>query len=281
MKASHKIAKHLLNIVLIVTLCISISLPVGGVSAGGEGIIDSLKNQLQKNLPDTTRINLLNTLGWKLRLQNPDTSILLGKQALSILSVIDSGELVKQSLATKRILQKLTANTNSILAVYYRLKSDYLLSLFHNFKALEIRKQLKDKKGIASSLGNIGLVYWNQGNYPKALKHYFEALEMNQELDDKREIAITLGNIGLVYWNQGNYSKALKHYFEALEMKQELDDKREIAITLGNIGIVYDEQGDHSKALKHYFEALCDTMHRFSHICSKMLYNTGITRYIT
>ena len=226
------------------------------LSCAKQGKIDSLKTELKKTLPDTTRIKILNDLGWELMYQNPDTSILLGKQALFVLSVIASEERAKQSPTTKYIFQNLTANTNNNFGAYYYLKGDYSTSLSYHFKAYEIRKQLNDKNGIANSLGNLGIVYSSQGDYHKALKYYFEALEIDKELGNKRGMAIRLGNIGIVYIEQGDYPKALQYYFEALEIDKELGNKIGMAISFGNIGNVYANLGDYPQALKNYFEAL-------------------------
>jgi len=95
--------------------------------------IDSLESLLKTNIADTTRIKTLNTLGWQLKYRNPDTSILLGKQALQLSErVILSGV---------EGWQEGIANTNNKLGVYYWIKGDYPLSLSYHFKALEIRNE--------------------------------------------------------------------------------------------------------------------------------------------
>ncbi|MBN4066141.1 tetratricopeptide repeat protein [Candidatus Amoebophilus asiaticus] len=195
-------------------------------------LIDSLRNELSELPPfsgdrgglkaDTTRIKLLNTLAWQLKYQNPDTSILLGKQALSILTVIARNEVTKQSLATKHTIQTLTANTNSNLGVCYWLKGDNPLSLSHHFKALHIRKHLNTWNGIAASLSNISIVYCDQSDYPRALKRYFEALEIGKELGDKRSIAKRLGNIGSLYTKQKKYKEAEEYLLQSLEGSKEI-----------------------------------------------------------
>ena len=43
-----------------------------------------------------------------------------------------------------------------------------------------------DKNGIASSLNNIGLIYWNQVNYEKALEYHSKSLATRKELGDKK-----------------------------------------------------------------------------------------------
>ncbi|MBN4052185.1 tetratricopeptide repeat protein [Sphingobacteriaceae bacterium AH-315-L07] len=203
---------------------------------------DSLKAELTKAKDDTTRINLLNTLGWQLMYQNPDSAIVLVKQALKLAERIGH--------------KKGIAKANNSLGAYYSFIGNYPLSLSHNSIALDLRKQLNDKTGIASSLSNIGLVYCSKGDYPKALKHYFEALEIDEELGDKNGIAIDLSHIGTLYSYQKDYSNALKHYFEALDIDKELENKYGIARLLGNIGNIYNLKRDYTNALKYYFEAL-------------------------
>ncbi|OFY67300.1 MAG: hypothetical protein A3H98_02265 [Bacteroidetes bacterium RIFCSPLOWO2_02_FULL_36_8] len=158
-------------------------------------------------------------------------------------------------LAENTKWKKGIAATLGNVGLVYWNQGDYPKALEYYFRALKIDKELGNKNGIAGHLGNIGIVYWNQGDYPKALNYYFRTLKIGEELGDKKRIAIQLGNIGLVYDEQGNNPKALDYYFRALKINEELGNKNGIAICLGNIGIVYHEQGDYPKALDYYFKA--------------------------
>lgn len=125
---------------------------------------------------------------------------------------------------------------------------------------------LGGKKGISSSLGNLGAYNFLKGDYEKALEYYFKAMKVDEELNNKKRIASHFGNIGIVYRNQADYSKALEYYFKALKIDEELRNskdstiafsgKKGMATRLGNIGIVYDEQSDYEKALDYYLKAL-------------------------
>jgi len=243
---------------------------IGGTEGG---LIDSLKAELQKNLPDTARVKALNALSWKLRIEQTPEAIKYLEEGLE--------------LAEKAGYKKGEANLHHTYASLYYNKGNYPKALSHNFKALEIRKQLNDQKGIASTLGSIGNVYISQGDYPEALKHYFEALEIKKNIHHQnpttasaKAMAATVGNIGLVYRNQGDYPEALKHYFEYLKIAKELGIKQYQAIALGNIGNVYNSQGDYPEALKHYFEALeiAKELGNKSHIAT-FLGNIGIVYY--
>lgn len=125
---------------------------------------------------------------------------------------------------------------------------------------------LGGKKGVSSSLGNLGAYNFLKGDYSKALDYYFKAMKVDEELNNKKRIASHYGNIGIVYRNQADYSKALEYYLKALKIDEELKNspdktlelagKKGMATRLGNIGIVYDEQADYQKALDYYLKAL-------------------------
>jgi tetratricopeptide (TPR) repeat protein len=152
--------------------------------------------------------------------------------------------------------KKGVANSVGSLGVYNYLKGDYLRALDYYLKALTIDEELNDKRGIAKRLGYIGIIYWNQGDYPKALDYYFRALKMDEALGNENGIGNHLGNIGIIYMEQADYPKALYYYFMSLKLAEKLGDKSSIIIILGNIGNVYGEQKDNSKSLEYYFKAL-------------------------
>jgi two-component system, NarL family, sensor histidine kinase UhpB len=210
--------------------------------AQNQNQIDSLLNVLKTAKEDTNKVNNLYELSWAFIRSNPDTSIILGNQALSLSKKVTS--------------KKHMADSYHVIAVANSIKGNYPSTLENNLKALKLREELVDKPGIAKSLANIGNVYSEQGDYPKALDYYFKALKMDEELDDKSGIGLDLGNIGNVYSDLDDYPKALDYYLKALKIAEELEDKHGISMYLGNIGIVYSDQDDYTKALDYYFKAL-------------------------
>ena len=217
---------------------------------------DSLLSLLKKDKEDTNKILHLNALAWELKSNNPDTSILLSNQALT--------------LAEKHTWKKGIANSFGQLGVYNYHKGDYPDALDYYFKALKLREELGDKKTTATLLGNVGNVYCAQSDYPKALDYYFKALKMAEDLGDKRGIAMHLGNIGIVYDAQKNYPKAIDYYFKTLKIAEELGLKDIIASSCGNIGIMYMEQTNYTQAEYYSFKALklAEELHAKSLIAS-------------
>jgi len=160
------------------------------------------------------------------------------------------------SLSKKLQWKKGIANSLGRLGVYYGFKANYPKALDYFFKALKMDEEQNNKEGIASRLGNIGIIYDLQEDYPKALVYFFKSLKINEELGKKNKISSNLLNIGIVYKKLADYPKALDYYFKGLKLMEELGSKNEIAVNLGNIGTVYALQRNYSKALDYYFRAL-------------------------
>ncbi|MFI5164834.1 MAG: tetratricopeptide repeat protein, partial [Bacteroidia bacterium] len=173
-----------------------------------------------------------------------DTAMILSKEALQLSQKINWQPGIGQSYHQ--------------LGRFYNLKGDYSLSLQFYYKALDVWNQIENdyKQNKASTLGNIGIVYWSQGDSPKALDFYLKALKIDEELGNKKLIASVLSNIGILYTQEKDYAKALGYYLKALKMEEELDNKELIANTLSNIGTVYYEQKDFPQALDYYLKAL-------------------------
>ncbi len=219
--------------------------------------IDSLLTLLKIDKTDTNKVNHLNALGRLLMYQNPDTAIILGKQALEIVTPITSQEFTSAKEGIESVgIRALRANTFSNLGSYYYFKSDYFNALDYYLKALKIDETLKNKKGISKHLGNIGNVYLGQGDYPKSLDYYLRSLKIDEEQDNKYGIAGKLCNIGSISCRQSNFPKALDYYLKAQKMFEKLGLKNDMATSMGNIGTVYMYQGDYPKALDCYFKTL-------------------------
>ncbi|MBW8051816.1 MAG: tetratricopeptide repeat protein [Cytophagales bacterium] len=152
-------------------------------------------------------------------------------------------------------------------------------ALKYGNQAFDLAKRIDFKKGIASSLFNIGYVYDDQSRYEEAIKHYLQALKIRKELGDRNGIAANLNNIGNVHYALGNYAKAISYYLQSLKIYEKLvlpvtysgyaapseksgEDRDEgfykqgISLCLNNIGLVHWRQGKYAKAIDYYLQAL-------------------------
>ena len=123
-------------------------------------------------------------------------------------------------------------------------------------QSLQIAKSMKDSKGQASSLGNIGLIYQDKGDLDQALKYHQDALEIARQIGYRQGEASDLGNIGIVFYLKGELDQALKYQQDALKIHREVGYRQGEASDLGNIGLTYQAKGDLDQALKYLNEAL-------------------------
>ena len=75
-------------------------------------------------------------------------------------------------------------------------------------------------KSLAISLNNIGYVYVVQGDVIKALEYYHKALNIQKEIGDKKGVGGCFNNIGAIYKDQGDIPKALKYFHKSFKKKK-------------------------------------------------------------
>lgn len=89
------------------------------------------------------------------------------------------------------------------------------------------------------------------GDYEKALEYYQQALALSQAVSDRSGEASTLINVGAVYFALGKKEKASEYYQQALPIVKAVGDRSGEAITLGWLGIVHHDQGELDEAIKY------------------------------
>jgi tetratricopeptide (TPR) repeat protein len=82
-----------------------------------------------------------------------------------------------------------------------------------------------DKAGEASTLNNVGLVYFDLGEKQQALNFYNQSLPLSRQVGDKAGEANTLYNIAYVERNRGNLQAALAQIQAAINILEDLRTK--------------------------------------------------------
>ncbi|MFH1194965.1 MAG: tetratricopeptide repeat protein [bacterium] len=238
-------------------------------------IVDSLLACLEKEIPDTTRINILNKISWQLAPVNMDKAIEYGNSAYSLALNINweigaaealnnIGEALRFKGDYRKSLEKhkqaliifeknqdknnIAATHCDISETYYNL-SDFTKSLDYANRALKIFQGINDEIGIAKNLSYLGIIYSTLGEHEKGLSYFEKSLNIFEKYGDKPNIAMQYGNIGLSYLELKNYAGALSYSKKALRIFHELGDEVNYSLWLGNAGTLYTE-------LKNYDEAL-------------------------
>ncbi len=144
------------------------------------------------------------------------------------------------------------ARTLNNLGLVRRELGDHALALERFERAHKLAEELEDGQLAATVLGNLGIVYETLGELGKALATYQDALRQMEAAGDKAGAARTLGNIGAVQDALGRYTKALSTHQRALELRKAIGDKTGAAQSLGDIGSVRHALGDYARALSNY-----------------------------
>jgi len=243
---------------------------------------DSLFSCLQSANSDTTKVNILNDLGYELRSLDALKSLDYINQAIALaeknnflkglavgkvnaaLVYVNTGEYDKaKELAEQGIKTAVSigdrfneAKGYNILGETFRYKDEYPEALKNYEIALKIRKEINDEKGIAGTLNNFGIIYFSLGNYTKALSSYFAALKIREKINDMQGVAACYNNIALVYLKQLNFDDAYQNNIKSLKIRQELKDKRGIATSYTNIANILKIKAEYPQAIEYYKEAL-------------------------
>ena len=108
------------------------------------------------------------------------------------------------------------------------------------------------RRGMSQSYGNIGNVHMSLENYSQSLNYYKQAIEINKELKDDRPLATNYSNMGVIYFCQQKNTDALKYILESLKIRERLGDKAGISDCYGNLGLIYDSQKNYKKAIEFF-----------------------------
>jgi tetratricopeptide (TPR) repeat protein len=185
--------------------------------------------------------------------------------SLALLSAIDQGYDAGEDVSTliSAADRQIQPDEDGLRASFYLREARVLYSqgspdsALEKFRNAEAKfRELKDKKSLAVTLGEIARIYTGKGDVDRALAMYQEALSVCERLGDVRSRAITLGDIARIYCDQGDFDRALAMHQEELSVYESLGDVRSRAITLGDIARIFTDQGDVGRALEMHQEAL-------------------------
>jgi tetratricopeptide (TPR) repeat protein len=257
--------------------------------------LDSLNAAFKKAGSDSTKIKIKVELGYKWKFVNPDSTLILMKEALAIsekagdefwhakalsatgfayASVADYDEAIKKYQEAIKIFESLdksfhTAKTEINLGVSYASKSNFTKALEVYYKALGTLEELKENKVKAIVLGNIGTIHYSNRNFEKAIEFSERAMKLDEENKNEAGVARHLSNIGGYYLDLGGileakgkndeaiekYKAGLAKLFKASEMLEEQGNRPLMATCLGNISNAYSMLGDTAKSIHYSKEA--------------------------
>ena len=161
-------------------------------------------------------------------------------------TLADAGDRAAAGMASATITE-----TGACLANLGRL--DEAASAFE--EAIERQTKLGDRRSVAVTKGNLGIVRLLQRRYDEALAAHDEARQTFEQLDESPSVAIAWRQIGRVHKEAGQYDKAEKAYQASLLIQVQTGDRSSEAGTLNQLGNLYDAKGRLEEAVRFYQQA--------------------------
>jgi tetratricopeptide (TPR) repeat protein len=219
-------------------LIISFLITLSTYSIAQSSPIDSLKNLLGKEQPDTGRVILLCALSNLYSNYIPDTALALVQQGLS--------------LSRKSGFVKGEALCLDMTGIIFSQTGDYPKALELEFQALKQAERL-DEEGLLSRFNsNIGVVYSLMNDEKQAIIYEEKGLEIaacNQEL---LQITTSLLDIGDSYEKLNVLDSARYFTNRGYEMALQIKDPDLTGDALNNLGNIYAKMHQFSLAMDYY-----------------------------
>ncbi len=135
-----------------------------------------------------------------------------------------TGEDVLQQLNATEYMAHRNALLNNLGNLTYSM-ADLVKARAYYTEALEIRRSIGDRWGVASTTSNLALLALFEGSNADAAELAQKALEEMREFGDKRGEGVCLETIGLVFLREGDLAKASELIGSSLQIYLEIDDK--------------------------------------------------------
>jgi len=116
-------------------------------------------------------------------------------------------------------LAELAAAENLMGGIYYR-QRDLALALQHTRRAMVLREQMGYTWGVASTLGNLGILAFMAGEWNKSWSFSERSLNLRQEVGDVAGIVISSNNLGILARDQGDLELAELYFRQSLSVAE-------------------------------------------------------------
>jgi len=197
--------------------------------------IDSLRNRLSQELPDTSRVNVLARIGFEYAFVDSDTSRFYSNQAVQVAESIN--------------FVKGKADALNVIGISYDIQGDYNKSLGYFLEALSMYEELEDQSGMARAYNNVGMVYNNLNDADKSLEYHFKSYNQEKLLGDSSGIAYSMIHLGELYREQNNLDSSQHYFSESIRILEKLGDEEGLTYAYNGMGNLFLTNGKIDEAL--------------------------------
>jgi predicted ATPase len=135
-------------------------------------------------------------------------------------------------------------------------QGDYGAALSLHQPALDVYRELGDRRGIITELCGIGFAERELGNHAAARRSFEQCVAECRELGDKSSFAAALSNLAGALAALGDYAEACAKLEEAARMFREIGAWSGVAWSCNHLGDVARYRGDLTEAARLYQEGL-------------------------
>jgi signal transduction histidine kinase/Tfp pilus assembly protein PilF len=192
--------------------------------------IDSLVMVLDKQLPDTQKIDVYNNLSYNYSFIDVNKGVEYGLLARDLAKKINDSTRFGSALVNLGVNFHAMDNKDSAVVLYE--------------SALQYFRSTNARKGQIDALNNLANIYDDFGQASKALTYYNSALDVARELSLPEKESMCLLNIGVFHHRRREYDKALSYYNRSMDIDEAIGNYAALSTTYNNIALVYKTQGD-------------------------------------
>ena len=223
------------------SFCVLMSLCCFSIHAQKEEATPLLQ-ELKKNIPDTTRLNIYTKLSTVYTFSDPEKKFYYANKS--------------RILADKLGIDTLVVHGYIDMGISHGIRNSTDSAIFYFSKAYKKAKQINNISGMARALGSIGYAYDRLDNKEKAIKNILQALELYKQINFKKGINQCYVNLGSLYYDIEQYKVAESYFKLALQTAIKAKDQKGIAHGNFTLGNTYKELKQFQKARAHYSKGL-------------------------
>ncbi len=146
------------------------------------------------------------------------------------------------------------ADIYDALSGLFRRQQEYDIALDHARTALAMREECGDPLRVAKSLGNLGLIYGDQGDHAHAIAAYEEAAVTYRKLANQELMLLAMLNIGSEHHLAGQMGEAIDIYARCVQVSAEIGYAWVQIMAHSNLAEAYAQIGE-EKAARNHWEA--------------------------
>jgi signal transduction histidine kinase len=207
--------------------------------------IDSLENTLKKNIPDSTRIEVLIRLSDEYQYIAFPKSMQYAEEALKI--------------ANEKNLLKEKIQTHQAVGSLHTIAGDYTTALKYDNLAMQMCLPINDSANLARSYNLVANDYYDLGEYDEAYFYFTSSYRISSAMHDSLQMTVALHNVGRVFKELGQFDRAMNYFYISRNISRKIKDYVGIAYSYDEIGDVLLRKGSYDSAIIVLLQSLQKT----------------------